>query len=501
MIMVAEKKSPDKQIFDLPPQLQSILDSVVDGFTITDLEGNILYVNRALVKMYGYASKAEVVGRSSLEFISSRDRERAVENIRRTLDDSQLRRVEYISVRKDGSEFPIELSVGVIRDSEGKPMGFVGITKDISQRKRTEDTLMQTLSDVRESEAKLSAVFNSNQIAIVIFNKYGVIQQFNRPVDEYARKILGKKLKVGETWYEFLPPRFQKNARERIEKVMKGQSVRFDYRVKDLNGKDYWFDVSYQPIQVEDGEIVGLSLIASDITDRIKYEESLKASQEQLLVLAKNLQAIQERERSRIAMDIHDDLGQKLSLLQIEIDLLAQKGAKSGKAFSEELAALSNRVQSVIEDIKRIAHELHPAIRNREDLIGLLRWKSSEIQRSTGLKIELIYSQCQAEIEPEVATALYRVACEALTNIIRHARASRARIELKCDSRTVYLTVQDNGIGIAPGKINRSDSYGLLGMFARTQALKGTVEIEGKPGKGTTIQIAIPLKKEERESR
>ncbi len=484
---------------EIPPELQTIIDSVVDGFTITDLEGNILYVNAALVRMYGFESKEEIIGQSSLNFIAPRDRDRATRNIQKTLADGQMRSVEYFSVRKDRSEFPIELSVGVIKDSRGNPIGFAGITKDISQRKETENKLIQTLKEVEESQAKLNAVFNSNQISILIFNKQGVIQQFNRPAEEYTRKLLGKELKVGEIWYNFLPPRFRENARERILKVLHGQSVRFDYAITDREGINYWFDVSYQPIMVE-GEIIGISLIALDITARKEYEESLEESQRQLLFLTKNLQTIQERERSRIAMDIHDDLGQKLSLLQIEIDLMLPKIARMSKQYAQQLESLSNRVKGVIEDIKRIAYELHPEIQNRDDLTNLLKWKAWEIQKSTGLNIELKWRNCEKEISPEVATALYRITCEALTNVIRHASASMARVELTCDARTVRLTVEDNGIGIAPEKIHHPDSYGIMGMFARAQALKGQVKITGKPGKGTIVQVSIPLTKEERES-
>jgi signal transduction histidine kinase len=235
-----------------------------------------------------------------------------------------------------------------------------------------------------------------------------------------------------------------------------------------------------------------LTAVLRDITQRRRAEEELREMNRQLRSLSASLQEVREQERSRIAMELHDDLGQQLTGLKLELSWLGGRMKEGRQATPEEVGAMRQLLDTAIASVRRIATDLRPPILDDLGFGEAVKWQTAEFAKRSGLDISLDL-QAQALVEDDlVATALFRVVQESLTNVARHAGATQVKVSLTADESNLLLTVSDNGAGIdaASGKGN---GIGLVSMRERATALGGKFNIAGVPGAGTTIAVTLPL--------
>ena len=234
-----------------------------------------------------------------------------------------------------------------------------------------------------------------------------------------------------------------------------------------------------------------------DITERRKAEEELKVSREQLRDLAAHLQSAREEERISIAREIHDELGQSLTALKIDLSLLAKNIPKEQRSLVMKIKSMLTLIDICIQTVKRIASELRPGLLDDVGIIAAMDWQREEFQNRTGIRCEFIANQEEFSLDLERSTALFRIFQEALTNVARHSNASRIKINLKKKMNRIELKFKDNGRGITKEQISSPKSFGLIGIKERAQYFGGSVEITGAPDKGTTLSVIIPFRKEE----
>jgi signal transduction histidine kinase len=221
-------------------------------------------------------------------------------------------------------------------------------------------------------------------------------------------------------------------------------------------------------------------------------EENLKKSRDQVRALATSLQAIRENERAVIARDIHDELGQKLTSLELGLSWLAQVTPKQ-QPLQEKIGSLSTLVTTLIQTVRRIADELRPGVLEELGLLKTLKSEAREFKEHTGIPCTFETNMGKAKFDRAGSVAIFRIAQAALTNIARHANASRARMTLVKRTHNLILTVNDNGKGIAKKRVSSSNSLGIIGMRERALALDGLLSLKGSTGKGTTLTVRIPL--------
>ena len=221
-------------------------------------------------------------------------------------------------------------------------------------------------------------------------------------------------------------------------------------------------------------------------------EENLKKSRDQVRALATSLQSIRENERAVIARDIHDELGQKLTSLELGLSWLAQVTPKQ-KPLQEKIRSLSALATTLIQSVRRISDELRPGVLEELGLVKTLKWEARKFKEHTGIPCLFDTDMGKAKFNPAGSVGIFRIAQAALTNIARHASASRARITLVKKTDHLILTVNDNGKGIAKKRVWSSDSLGIIGMRERALALDGLLSLRGSTGKGTTLTVRIPL--------
>jgi signal transduction histidine kinase len=239
--------------------------------------------------------------------------------------------------------------------------------------------------------------------------------------------------------------------------------------------------------------------LKADVNRRQRTEEELHSSRQQLRALAGRLQQIREEERTRIARDIHDVLAQELTRVKIDVAWLQRKlkqplSKKLQKEMSQKTAEMLEMTDSSITTVQRIATDLRPVGLDTLGIVSAIEWQAEDFQKRTGVKCSVKLPDQEPEIDKDRATAIFRIVQECLTNVIRHAHAKRVQILLEQTESEIYLEVRDNGIGIPEAKIKDPTAMGLLGMRERALQFGGSLEICGKPGKGTTVKVVLRTK-------
>ena len=233
--------------------------------------------------------------------------------------------------------------------------------------------------------------------------------------------------------------------------------------------------------------------LTSEIKERKIAEAQLRESEVQLRALAARLISIREEERARIAREVHDELGQVLTGLKMDVTWLARRLAGSEEPLVEKAEAMCRLIDSTMHLIRRISTGLRPEILDDMGLVAAFGWQAKEFQKRMGMRCRLKLPEEQVDLDKELSTAVFRIFQEILTNIARHAKASSVDVTLSISEKLLKLAVVDDGIGITESQIGGRESLGLLGMQERAQLFGGEVSIRGVPGHGTTVSVSIPI--------
>lgn len=223
---------------------------------------------------------------------------------------------------------------------------------------------------------------------------------------------------------------------------------------------------------------------------RERAEEQLRVSHGELRALTNYLQKVREEERTRIALQVHDDLGQALTGLKLDLSWIAGKLVRE-REVQRKIKAMSAHIDETINTVRRIATELRPGVLDSLGLVAAIEWLAADFQRRTGIPCEVRAEVPEGPFYPEFTTVCFRIFQETLTNIIRHAHATRVEVRFAREQDHLMLIVRDNGCGISEKAIN-SPSIGLLGMKERAAQIGGTLDFFGQPNLGTTVILRVP---------
>jgi len=233
--------------------------------------------------------------------------------------------------------------------------------------------------------------------------------------------------------------------------------------------------------------------LANGMTRELRESQAqLMLSHENLRRLSAHAESIKESERKRIAREIHDDLGQNLLALRIDAQLLFSRTTSSRHPRLHARAASNlEQIDATIKSVRQIINDLRPNVLDL-GLNAAVSWQITEFRRRTGIECELIEHQADIVVCDHCATALFRILQESLSNVVRHAHASKVRVDLRVEGDWVWMNIYDNGVGLHPSRVTKSDTFGLIGIEERVKILDGKFSITGSPDRGTTITVAIP---------
>ena len=364
-------------------------------------------------------------------------------------------------------------------------MVIMTLLVNISLRKRYETAL-------KESEGKYRDLYDNAPDMYHSINREGIIIDCN----ETEARMLGyaKEEVIGRPIADFQTPESLKTYRKEFPTLPEHKALfglEREYVRKDGTTFPATLNVF---IEVDEkGELVRTKAIARDMTERKQVEKALRRSREELRNLSAHIELTREEERRYIAQEIHDELGQILSKLKLDISWLKKRLSSDQEQLAEKADKMSGLVDSTIRTVQRVSSKLRPDVLDHLGLAAAIEWQAKEFREQTGIKGSTTVDPDIGIEDQNIAIAVFRTSQEALTNIMRHAQAKRADIVLKKENNTLILDVQDNGIGISEDKISHHTSFGLMGMRERARYLGGKVYIASVPNKGTRVTVHIPL--------
>jgi PAS domain S-box-containing protein len=457
-------------------------------------QGEFSFLNRTFESITGWPAH-EWLGRPFVDLLDEPDRERAREAVRRALAGEPLPPFD-VHVRPASGPGPCVLEVTLVPHVQDERVaGAIGTAVDMTEQRMLEAEAGRQEAARRRAEAEYRQLLESVQA--IVWRAEAATLQF-RFVSHEAEPLLGyplsRWLDEPSFWLAHVHPEDREwVASLRRRAVAEGRDHEAEYRMIAADGRVLWLrDV----VRVRGGdrrspELFGVTI---DVTERLRAEEELRRSREQLSDLSAHLTGVREAERAAIAREIHDELGQALTALRMDVSWLRSHLREPAPATLEKLAGMDGLIEDTISRARRICSELRPGILDDLGLAAAVEWQAQEFERRTGVRCEVTSSLAAERLDRELSTALFRILQESLTNVARHAQAARVRVDLRQEGGRVVLEVADDGRGAAAGaQVGGRRSLGVLGMRERARHLGGWLNFTSAPGKGTVVQAAIPI--------
>ncbi|RDU97792.1 PAS domain S-box protein [Trinickia dinghuensis] len=353
-----------------------------------------------------------------------------------------------------------------------------------------------------QDEARLMAIIRSSSEAIVTTDEQQRIVMFNPAAEQVLR--CSAMDAIGTSIDRFIPERFRAEHRRHVERfgetgVTERKMGRQQPVLVGLRADGEEFPIEASISQIHDGRGKLYTVMLRDVTERVRSEDALKASRQELRALSANLQSVREDEKTRIARELHDDLGQQLTALKMDLSSVEQSLGELPSAPAPVLAQLITMrrlIDSTVGSVRRIAADLRPVMLDDLGLLPAIDWLLTDFRTRYGIEIERRIEPGQAQFSRNGATTLFRIVQEALTNVARHAEATRVSIAFVVEDDQCLLRIEDNGCGAPGGRDkegNGEKSFGLLGIRERVHILGGSVSIDTAAKQGFKLTVRVPL--------
>jgi signal transduction histidine kinase len=337
--------------------------------------------------------------------------------------------------------------------------------------------------DSVDKEQVLDYVFKHQRMTKI---NSAILTQFNASTPE---ELLG--MTPAQFFAHDLP-----TAKERWREFFDRGYLHTETDERRLDGTPMRIEGDYMVIHDEDGRIAGHFGIQRDVTDKHMAAEQVRVSREQLRALASRLQKVREEERTEVSREIHDELGQALTGLKLDIAWMKGRLPRDHDMMAQ-CASVIQRIDQTLTAVRRIATALRPSVLDQLGLAAALEWQGQEFRARTGIDVAMEVSADSAPIPDDLGSSAFRILQESLTNVARHAKATRVTIRLEQTESLLTLEVSDNGVGASPRCLDGTKSLGVVGMRERALACGGEFSISRRPEGGTTVMLRVPLHRDE----
>lgn len=373
----------------------------------------------------------------------------------------------------------------------GDVVGYLGTARDVTGRKQAEERL-------RLLE---SVVVSTNDAVIVtdtqIDSPGPVIVYVN---DAFTRMTgYAPDEAVGQSPRFLQGPTTDRDTLVRLRQALEArQSTRAELINYRKDGSEFWVDLAVVPLHDAGGAVTRWVSIQRDITERKRAEQLMRESRERLRRLAVRLQAVREEERTYLAREVHDELGQTLTGLKMDLAWLLGKPVADEAVLYDRLRAMVAVVDATIGQVRRLSTRLRPAVLDDLGLVAAVEWQVQETSSKSGLECSLDLPVEEVKVAPNVKTSVFRILQEALTNVVRHAGARHVEVDLSVEGDQLILEVRDDGKGVRDEGVGDPESLGFIGMRERTKALGGKLDIAQRVEGGTVVRLSLSLGKSNR---
>jgi len=486
---ITERKRAEEELRESEARLRAILDNSPGMVFLKDTEGRYLHVNRQFERTF-HITREQVVGKTDEAIFAPEQAAAFRANDLMVLRAGASLEFEEVATHDDGPHTSI-VSKFPLYGGDGTPKALCGITTDITERKRVEQALGQSEKRYRSIfENAVEGIFQTTlggkYVAVnpALARMYG----YDSPDDMIATITnIASQLYVD-------PGR-----RDEFVRLMQEQEelTGFEAFVYRKDGSFIWISENVRTRRDQAGMLIGYEGTVENITERKLAEERLRSTLDQVRTLSGRLATAQEVEQTRIARELHDELGVGLTCLKIDLSRLATilgDGVSAGgrEKLDDKVRSMVEQVDRTIASVRRLATQLRPALLDDLGLVAAIEWQCEDFQKRTSIPCTCVTSADDIAMGPERATALFRICQEALTNTARHAQATAVTVKLESRNDSLQLVVADNGVGIPDTQVSNRHSLGLLGMKERAALFGGEITIQGDPDKGTTVIACLP---------
>jgi PAS domain S-box-containing protein len=461
-----------------------------DGIFLVDLSGNFLAVNKAMCESLGF-SEEEFRSMNIWDIVPERHLEQHRKRLARILNGECLNdALEYTVRGKDGKIRSIEVLSAPYYREKGI-IGFQGIARDITACRRAVEVL-------QKSEAKLKEA----QVLGRIGNwEFDLDKQTIQWSDEVYR-LYERDPSTGPPNVEEEAAYYSHEQAERLHEYARlaaeqGRAFEFDLEARLPSGRVAHFGAILRPVKDESGRIVKLFGTVQDITERRQAEEAQRKSEFNLRALSVELSRAEEHERQRLALFLHDEIGQSLALLRMKLGGLA--AARKWKSGKQDIQQALDVLEKVIDQTHKLTFELSPPVLHQLGLEAALEWMGEKIGKDFGIEFTFSDDGMMKHLEDDLKVLLFRCVRELMMNIVKHAKARRMTVSLTQRGKRVAVVTEDDGIGFDTSLLEGhpdQTGFGLFSVRERLVATGGTFELRSEPGRGTRITLSVPLKEE-----
>ena len=470
---VTERKQAEASLQESEERFRQVFENASIALIVLDDDGNYIEVNHEAVELTGYSAD-ELLGMSLPALTPPELQDKTWKAFAEATRNRKSEGETFIR-RKDHTVVPVHYSA-----SRVGPGRYLASFRDLSAQKIAEEAARQATGFAQE-------VIASVEEGIVVHHRneyYNVWNKYMEQLTGYTSEEM--KGKSPPDVFPYLRPH---NIPELLQKALRGEivslpDIRFDL---PRTGKSGWFAARFAPLRDANKDIIGTIVTIHDITER-------KQTQERLAALSRELINAQEAERRRMARELHDEIGQVLTAINLHLHS-ARKLA--GAAALHTIDEGIQTVNTALGRVRDMSLALRPSVLDDLGLEAALRWLLNQQVQKHGLDVYFESDLGDKRLSPEVESACFRIGQHALTNVARHARASRVEMELRLSKTGLTMMIRDDGVGfdktVTVKRAIQGTTFGLLGMIERAQLLGGTLEIDSEPGQGTRIEVYFPL--------
>ena len=461
------------------------LGSIGEAVIATDSQGRITFLNPIAAVLTGWQPEEALnqpIG-NVLKLINEKSGMSADNEVLRVLKEKQILAVaNHVDlVTRDGREIAVEHSAAPILAGEGKVIGVVLVFRDVAERRQEQ---VET--------AEQAALLELTQDSVFVIDMEGTVLFWSRG----AEAMLGytKAQAAGKISHDLLLTEFPQPLDEIRAELMRVGHWEGDLVTIAEDGRRIVVASRWALQWGKRDQAPRVLVINSDITERKRGEESLVLQKEQLRALAERLQWVREEDRKLVARDLHDQIGQILTAIKMDLTWMTRHLPESQDKVLDRLAESIQSINDGVKVVRTICSGLRPGVLDDLGLAAAIEWQASEFASRNGVHCEVVVPPVDLHLDGDRATATFRIFQECLTNVIRHAQAKSVRVALCQEEENILLVVEDDGIGFCESDLsNTVGSLGLLGMKERAQFCGGDVLISSSPGNGTRVTVRVPL--------
>jgi PAS domain S-box-containing protein len=458
-------------------RLAAIVESSDDAIVGKDLDGNITDWNKGAERIYGYSAE-EVVGKS-ISLLAPPDRAAELVNILRKIKHGEgINHFETSRLKKDGTRIDVSLTVSPVIDANGRIIGASAIARDISERKHQE-------ANLRESEERFRLVADTAPAMIWMSGADKISTFANKAWLDFTGRSMEAELASG--WAEGIHPNDLERSIDTYRQAFdRREPFRMEYRLQRHDGEYRWILDIGVPRFKHDGSFAGFVGSAVDVTES-------KLAGDVLASVSRRLIEAQELERTRIAREIHDDIGQRLALLSVEIQQMRGNIPDSVAELRSRMDEIEKLIWEISTDAQSLSHELHSSRLEYVGIVSAMKGFCKEFGAKHKVDVDFDDGGVPHTVPPGISICLFRVLQESLHNALKHSGVQHFEVNVHGSPTEIQLTVRDSGVGFDPKLAMSTQGLGLISMLERVKLVQGTISITSRPQSGTEIGVRVPL--------